>query len=161
MNDRDRILAFDDEQLLKLCRIDRFRGSGRGGQKRNTTDSAVRVTHVEAGYSATSDATRSQRTNRTLALRHLREEIAFGWRITPAETWEGAWRPAQKNHAYARWVAVVLDVLTEEEFRVGDAARRLGVGTGRLGRDLGRDGRLWQHVNAERQRIGLSRLRKN
>ena len=160
-NERDQFLALDDDQALKLCRVDRFRGSGRGGQKRNVTDSAVRVTHVATGYVGSSDATRSQMTNRKLAVRRLRDEMALRWRMAPAPEWHGNWAPSQKNRDYARWVAVVLDVIAEEAYRLGPAARRLGVGTGRLGRDLGGNGQLWQHVNTERQRLGLSILRKN
>jgi protein subunit release factor B len=45
----------------KDCRFDYFRGSGKGGQKRNKTDSAVRCTHAPSGAVGASEALRSQR----------------------------------------------------------------------------------------------------
>ena len=42
------------------CRFDYYRGSGKGGQKRNKTSSAVRCTHIASGAVGASDDTRSQ-----------------------------------------------------------------------------------------------------
>jgi DNA mismatch repair protein MutL len=82
-NHRDEALLQPNPARLNNCRVERFRGSGRGGQKRNVTDSAVRVTHEPTGVAAESDATRSQTRNREQALRHLRKRIAhlFGKRM--------------------------------------------------------------------------------
>ena len=63
-----------DEALLRQCRMDVFRGTGHGGQKRNRTDSAVRLTHLATGAVAACDETRSQHQNRHLALRKLRAD---------------------------------------------------------------------------------------
>jgi protein subunit release factor B len=49
------------------CRWDYFRGSGKGGQKRNKTCSAVRCTHTASGAVGQSDETRSQHDNKRLA----------------------------------------------------------------------------------------------
>ena len=40
------LLALSDEELMKECRFDAMRGTGPGGQKRNKTSSAARVTHL-------------------------------------------------------------------------------------------------------------------
>jgi len=61
----------------KDCRFDYFRGSGKGGQKRNKTSSGVRCVHLESGAVGVSDDTRSQHQNKAIAFQRMAETPKF------------------------------------------------------------------------------------
>lgn len=165
-------LHLDDAALLRQCDFDRFRASGPGGQKRNVTDSAVRLRHRPSGISAEAVESRSQHENRALALRRLRHAIALQLRapvalegytpaseLAAARTKERRLALGRRDARYPAALAALFDLFAAAGWRPGEAARALGVTNASLTRFLEADRPAWRALNERRREQGLSALR--
>lgn len=166
------ILALNDQALLKLCRIDVYRASGPGGQKRNKTCSAVRLRVGSLSLMVIAEESRSQHVNKKRAIRRLREAIALTVRKTidvdhyqrsevmlTCMTGNGRFQVSLKNAHYPVVVREVLDLLVGCGLRVSDTARKLETSTGELVKFMKRDPKLWKQVNQLRSARKLKPLR--
>jgi protein subunit release factor B len=102
-------LLFSITKDSKDLRWDYYRGSGKGGQKRNKTENCCRVTHLPSGAAGKSEEGRSKLQNRKKALRRMAETRQFrDWVYIEAARISGEQREIEQ-----RVERSMLDVITE------------------------------------------------
>jgi len=161
----------DGARLLAECDVDTYRGPGPGGQKRNKTDSAVRLRHRPTGTIVVAGESRSQAQNLSRALERLQEAVALRQRrplteegvpAAVAACIDGRGRLAvgRRDRRYLPCAAVLLDLLLETRGSVSEAAARIGVTSANLSSFLTGDGKLLAEANRVRAGFGLKPLRR-
>ena len=156
---RDQLLALSEEELVKLCKTDHYIATGNGGQKRNKTSSAVRLTLKDSNISVTASEDRQQSVNKKRAIRKMRIAIAMEMR-EEAKAWQGQLDMNPKNAQYPLFVAFLTDSLFEHNWQVSEVAKSMDISTGKLIKIIAKDDTLWQYVNKERQKNGYKPLKK-
>jgi len=175
----ERWLALSDEGLAAQCRFERFRVSGPGGQHRNKTDSAVRVTHQPSGAVGFASERRSQHQNRAVALARLRQAIALEvrsgvdldlyhpppalQRVLPRSVETESPRTERvgpKHREFWTGVAPLLDLFEAVRGSTSDCSSKIGCSSNQVTKLFASEPHLWAAANAIRQRHGLSPLRR-
>jgi hypothetical protein len=162
----------DNATLLAECDVDTYRASGPGGQKRNKTESAIRLRHRPSGLSVIAEESRSQAENRARALKRLREALALRLRQPLSEEGvpaairacidkRGRLAVGRRDARYLPAAASVLDALVARKGSVADTASRLGITTGNLSAFLTADDALLAEANRIRAGFNLKPLRKD
>ncbi len=142
---RNAWLRLDDQALLKLCKEDRYKSGGPGGQRRNKVETAVKLHHEASGASVHSNDSRYLERNRLTAVRRLRERIALDVRAKfdldspelPEEFIKqrgprGTLGVNEKNPVYPLVVATALDALEATGGSYARTADALGITTSQL-----------------------------
>lgn len=172
-------LALSDEELLAQCRFERFRVSGPGGQHRNKTDSAVRLTHEPTGVVGYASERRSQHQNRATALSRLRRSMALEVRrevgldlYHPPRSLQRVLprsirtelpskdRVGPRHREFWTGVGPLLDLFDAVGGSTADCAALVGCSSNQLTKLFASESNLWAAANATRARFGLNPLRR-
>jgi len=162
-----------DEQLIAQCDWYARRASGRGGQKRNKTSSAITLRHRPTDITVVATESRLQGENREKALERLRLALVLAVRRevdmetfqAPAELQEqinrdGKLKVNSRNPRYLSVLATTLDLLNFYRGQVSHAADRLGITTTNLINLLEHDPKAWTAAQEMRKKYGLPVLKK-
>ena len=145
----DRIEIPDNE-----IKVDVFRSSGPGGQSVNTTDSAVRMTHIPTGIVVSMQNEKSQIQNRAAALRVLQSRL-----LLQRQAEEDAAKKAMAGDVKASWGDQMRSYVLHPYQMVKDLRTEYEVGntSGGLRRRHRRLHRGRHPLAAQRRARGLSR----
>ncbi len=155
---RDEWLQSTDEQIMLCCRFEPFKGSGRGGQKRNKTSSAVRLTHLPTAIAVTDCSGRSQHHNRHAAIKKLRLQLALELRCEPKipERLD----TSLNSFDYPLFLARIIDIFHTLNYELKPTADFIGISSAKLVKTIARDPQLWQYINQCRQANELPPLKR-
>lgn len=165
-------LEVSEAELLRRCDVTTYRASGPGGQKRNKTDSAVRLRHRLSGLMVIATESRSQHENRKRAVRRLRERIAAEVRdpvvlddyrvpdalggLLPGSAQP---RPGLRTAGYVLAIKQLLDLFAAADCSVAATGRHLGLTTAAVSKLLLESAWAAKAANALRHARGLRPLR--
>ncbi len=161
------------EVFLRECRATFSRASGPGGQHRNKVETAVEVTHLPTGITASATERRTQQQNRSVAVQRLRCKLAVDQRSLaaseqkdapePSEVWNcycrrGRIGVAESNEHFPALLAEALDAIAQCHWEISPAAQGMETTTSQMLKLLKQYPPALQALNRERQSRGLRPL---
>jgi hypothetical protein len=156
------------EELLDHCDLRQLRRSGPGGQNRNKVATAIVLTHRPTGLIAEANETRTQATNRRVALYRLRLRLALEQRClpnanSPSALWNSRCRNGRisinpRHEDFPAILAEALDFVVAARFDMVAAGEALGCTSSQLTKLLNQEPMAFLSVNVERTKLGLRRL---
>ena len=155
---RNEDLALNDEGFLKKCSLSFFKATGRGGQKKNKTSSAVRLVHIPTKLSATSSDSRQQSSNKLYALRRLKLALAIQVRLPPKK-WSQQEKINEKNPAFALFIASLLDIFDSCNWSLAQSAKFCNLSTNQLAKICLHHTVLLTCINQQRKKRNLPAIR--
>ena len=158
MFDRNFLLTISDDEFIRHCKLEFFKATGAGGQHRNKTFSAVRVTHEASNLYAEDCSERSQHRNRANAIHKLKMLIALKFRL-PLSDVMPRMECAMTAPDYPLFAALVLDILESFEYDHKKTAQLCGISSSALLKKLYRDPQLYQHFCRCREERNLPKLK--
>jgi len=160
---RATLLQLSDADLLKLCEISAYKGSGPGGQHRNKTCSGVKLKlRVESGewrvIESYSCDDRSSHVNKLFALKKLRLKIALEMREEPAAqipfSFPGSdGKISPDNSLYPQFIADILDRISFWKGDLSETARIWGLSKSALNKILLQDKKVFSKFQLWKQKI--------
>ena len=160
-----KFVSLGDEELMRKCRMDIFKATGKGGQKKNKTSNAIRLTLNHLSVTAT--ASRSRQENISKAVKKMRMEIALdlhevednrsGLEKLPdglcSYIRKGILRINEKNPLYAMFTGVILDIYMEYLGDVREIAEKLETSSSQIHRFISSHSSLLPKINFLKERF--------
>lgn len=161
--------SLPDEQLLRDCIVRRTRHGGPGGQHRNKVETAIEVVHQPTGLVGFAAETRSQHSNRQVAIRRLRVILAVQIRtvhdsvVMPGPLWQQRCRGqkiicSESHTDFPALLAEAMNAVHATQYDAARAAAALNCSTTQLIRFIARVPDALIRVNEERIRLGMHKL---
>lgn len=161
-------LYLSNENLQQHCLIETFKVPGPGGQKKNVTNSAVRIKlKNNKQIEAVASESRSQHQNKLKAIARLRQVIALNLRSNVSSSDLDELQNNNylvinpKNTNFAITTAILFDLLTKTAWDHQRLARDLNIGTNSLIRTLKKDRTVWRALTEEKTKTNLRHPRNS